>query len=244
MTAQLAGLMAILFAAQAVSAISGFGSTVIAVTVGAQLYSIPEILVMVLPISVLQSSLIAARNRGAIQWRLLGGEVLPLLGVGMAGGFLIAGRVGGEALRLGYGALILALALRELWVAARAAVAPAPLPRPVSAAFIGGAGVVHGIWASGGPLLVYSLGRRGLDKAAFRATLCVVWIALDSIFNARMAAAGAFTEDSLRATALLLPAALLGLWLGDRVHARIDERRFRLVTFGVLALAAIALLLR
>jgi uncharacterized membrane protein YfcA len=237
-------LVAILFAAQTVSAISGFGATVIVLTLGAHLYAIPEILVMVLPLSVVQSSMIAIRNRGAIRWRLLAAEVLPLLGAGMVIGFLIADRVGGDELRLGFGALILLLSLRELWVAWRSGGPGAPLPSPVSAGFIGTAGVVHGIWATGGPPLVYALGRRGLDKAAFRATLCVVWIVLDGIYNTRMAVAGRFTADTLQATALLLPAALAGLWLGDRLHHRIDERRFRLVTFSVLAVAATALLAR
>ncbi len=237
------GLMAIVFAAQTVSAISGFGATVIVLTVGAQLYAIPEILIMVLPLSVLQSSLIAARNHEAIQWRLLAREVLPLLGAGMVIGFVIAERIGGEALRLAFGGLILVLSLRELYVGWRGGGAGSPLPRPVSAGFIGAAGIVHGIWATGGPPLVYALGRRGLGKAAFRSTLCIVWIVLDSIYNTRMAIAGRFTADSLQHTAVLAPIALAGLYLGNRLHDRIDERRFRLLTFTVLALAAVALLL-
>src|SRR5687768_13270512 len=151
--------MAIVFAAQTVSAISGFGATVIVLTLGAQLYPIPEILIMVLPLSVLQSSLIALRNRQAIRWRLLGSEVLPLLGLGLAIGFVIADQVAGDALRLAFGGLILALSLRELWVGWRGGGAGSPLPRPVNAGFIGAAGVVHGIWATGGPPLVYALGR-------------------------------------------------------------------------------------
>src|SRR5687768_6775642 len=170
--------MAIVFAAQTVSAISGFGATVIVLTVGAQLYPIPAILIMVLPLSVLQSSLIAVRNHESIQWRLLVREVLPLLGAGLTVGFVIADQVGGEALRLAFGGLILALSLRELYVGWRGGTAGAPLPAPVNAGFIGTAGVIHGIWATGGPPLVYALGRRGLDKAAFRSTLCIVWIIL------------------------------------------------------------------
>ncbi len=235
-------LIAIVFAAQAVSAISGFGATVIVLTLGAHLYDIPSLLVMVLPLSLLQSVWIVARHPRAVRWRLLAVEVLPLMAIGLAAGFLLGGWLRGDLLRTLFAALVLALSLRELWVAWRERGPRAPLPAPVSAGFLTAAGVIHGIWATGGPPLVYALGRRGLDKAAFRATLCAVWIALDGAYNLRLAAAGSFDAASLRATALLLPAALIGLLAGDRLHARVDERRFRLLSFALLAVAAASLL--
>jgi hypothetical protein len=42
-----------------------------------------------------------------------------------------------------------------------------------------GAGLVHGMYTTGGPLLVYALGREGLSKHVFRSTVTAVWL----VFN-------------------------------------------------------------
>jgi len=235
-------LAGIVLVAQAAAAVSGFGATVIVLTLGAHLYAIPELLVMVLPLSLCQSLWIVSRHHRAIRWRLLAGEVLPLMGVGLAAGFLLSDQLDSGALRTAFAALVLVLSLRELWLGWRGTAGTMPLPRVAYGGFLVGAGVIHGIWATGGPPLVYALGRRGLDKTSFRSTLCMVWICLDSAYNTRLAIGGHFSRASLSSTAALLPAVVIGLWLGERLHARIDERRFRLFAFTLLALAAASLL--
>jgi uncharacterized membrane protein YfcA len=53
-------------------------------------------------------------------------------------------------------------------------------PRPLSTAqrwpilFLGG--VIHGLYSTGGPMVVYYLAREPIDKKAFRTTLAMVWL--------------------------------------------------------------------
>lgn len=113
-----------------------------------------------------------------------------------------------------------------------------------SAGALLGAGVVHGIYASGGPMLVYAIGREGLTKKVFRSTLSVVWILLNGILVVRFILGGVYVPNVLREVAFLVPAVPVGIVLGEWVHDRVDERRFKIGVLVLLVGAAISLIVR
>ena len=120
---------------------------------------------LVVPISFLQTGYILIRHRDAVDRGLLLGRVLPLMGLGMAFAFFLLTQVGGPWLGLAFGLMVLVLSSRDLHrLRMGSAVLDKPISRSASSAALLGAGVVHGIYASGGPLLVYAVGREGLDK--------------------------------------------------------------------------------
>jgi len=53
---------------------------------------------------------------------------------------------------------------------------------------------------------------------------------------------GLFTADTVRLSAWMLPALILGLWLGEKAHAAVDEKTFKIATWGILLLASLSLL--
>ena len=61
----------------------GFGSMLLAVTLGALLYPIPTIVPVLVCLSVAMTSVIVARNRQHIAWRVLLTRILPGMGIGM-----------------------------------------------------------------------------------------------------------------------------------------------------------------
>ena len=105
------------------------------------------------------------------------------------------------------------------------------------------AGLTHGLFASGGPLLVYALNGIRLDKGRFRATLVLVWFSLNSLLTLGFLISGDLARQGGHLLALV-PVVLLGIVLGEALHHRVDERRFRQVLFTVLLLAGVALLAR
>jgi uncharacterized membrane protein YfcA len=119
-----------------------------------------------------------------------------------------------------------------------------PISRSASAAALLGAGVIHGIYASGGPMLVYAIGREGLTKKVFRSTLSMVWIVLNLILIARFLLAGDYDREVGLDILLLVPTVPLGILVGEWVHHRIDERRFRMAVLVLLIAAAISLIVR
>ncbi|MBZ0252608.1 MAG: TSUP family transporter, partial [Candidatus Methylomirabilis sp.] len=125
---------------------------------------------------------------------------------------------------------------------------PPPPPRPISraavAVWLGIAGVIHGIWASGGPPLVYAISRLGIAKGTFRATLAALWFAMDAILLVNFLLQGAYDRTNLLRIALLLPLIPLSIRLGDALHHRVSERSFRIVIFALLLFAGAGLVLR
>jgi uncharacterized membrane protein YfcA len=139
----------------------------------------------------------------------------------------------------------LALSARDVRHLRSANAAPEkPISRPASVAALLGAGVIHGIYASGGPMLVYAIGREGLTKTAFRSTLSMVWIVLNVFLVARFLLAGDYDREAALDILLLVPTVPLGILLGEWVHHRIDERRFRMAVLALLVAAAISLIVR
>ena len=122
--------------------------------------------------------------------------------------------------------------------------APTGLRAVVSLVGVVGAGFVHGVFATGGPVLVWALGQQPLDKAAFRATLQVVWFTLNSVLMLTFLAEGRANASTLLGTATLLPTAGLGIAVGHWLHDRVDEVRFRTAVWGALTLASLPVMLR
>jgi uncharacterized membrane protein YfcA len=235
----------IVVAAYAVQTAIGFGSTLICVTFGAQLIGLQEVIHLVVPISFLQTGYIVIRHHDGIHWSLLLKRVLPLMAAGMGFAFVLLTRVGGPWLGLAFGLMVLALSSRDLHrLRVGSAVLDKPISQPASAAALFGAGVVHGIYASGGPLLVYAVGREGLDKRVFRSTLCMVWIVLNLILVARFVLAGDYDRSVMIEVLLLVPAVPIGVLLGEWIHHRVDERSFRIAVLLLLIAAAVSLIVR
>lgn len=225
-------------------AATGFGSIVIALTLGAQLYPVPDLLPLLVPLSVMLTTYIVIRNHHHVDRALLFGRVLPRMGVGLVLGLLIFVTISTAWLTTGLGVLVVAIAVIELWRSVSGAHAEA---RPLgSLQFTGvmvGAGIMQGAAASGGPMLVYALGRLGLPKQTFRASLAVVWLVLNVVLVASYVATGRLDAGTARYTALLVPVVLVALALGNWLHHRLDEDAFRKVVLALLGVAGVALVL-
>jgi uncharacterized membrane protein YfcA len=233
----------IVVGAYTVQTATGFGSTLICVTFGAQLIGLEEVVRLVVPISFLQTGYIVLRHRDGIDWSLLLRRVLPLMALGMGLAFYLLTQVDGPW--LAFGLIVLALSSRDLHrLCFGSTDLDRPIPRLASIAALFGAGVIHGIYASGGPMLVYALGREGLSKKGFRSTLSMVWILLNTILITRFVAAGDYHRKALLEVLMLAPAVPLGVVLGEWVHYRVDERSFKIAVLVLLIAAAMSLLVR
>lgn len=231
--------------AYAVQTAIGFGGMLVCLTFGAQFMGIQEVILLVVPLSFLQTGYIAFRDRDAIDSPLLFKRVLPLMGLGMVLAFLLLMRVGGPWLGLAFGLMVFVLSSRDLYrLRFASGVLDKPIPRAASATAIFGAGIVHGIYAAGGPLLVYAIGREGLGKKAFRSTLSMIWIVLNVILVARFILAGEYDRARIIRVLLLVPTVPAGVLLGEWVHNKVDERSFKVAVLVLLMAAAISLVVR
>ena len=235
----------VVVAAYTVQTATGFGAMLVCVTLGAQLIGLEKVIRLMVPLSFLQTGYIVIRHRDGIDWGLLLKRVLPLMTLGMVFAFLLLTQVGGPWLGLAFGVMVLTLSARDLHHLRSANVAlDKPISRPASVGALLSAGVIHGIYASGGPMLVYAIGREGLTKKVFRSTLSMVWIVLNVILIARFLLGGDYDREVGLDILLLVPTVPLGILVGEWVHHKIDERRFRMAVLVLLIAAAISLIVR
>lgn len=230
-----------IFIAFTLEAITGFGSIVIALALGAQLVPIEQLVPILSTLSVVMSAVMAWRHRHHIDRTLLLRTVLPGMVLGTALGYAAKPLLNAGLMRQSFGVLIVWFASRELW---RLRHAHAPVARPLwrSQMWVVLAGVTHGLFASGGPLLVYAASGMAIDKARFRATLVSVWLALNTGLTVAFWFDGRL-QPALPQAGAYLPVIAAGLALGDHLHQRVSEARFRWLTYVLLCVTGILLLL-
>ncbi len=112
---------------------------------------------------------------------------------------------------------------------------------PVAGFTGGAAGTMFGVGAP--PYAIY-LSRRFDDKGALRATLSNMVLFSTGIRATVFTVTGLMLADRLVAFALLVPFALAGLWVGNRIHGRISRATLQRVISGLVFLMGTSLLVR
>mgnify|MGYP000218076226 CR=1 FL=1 len=218
--------------AYTIEAITGFGSIVIALSLGALFLPIEVMLPVLVPLNIVMTGYLLFRHRDDVHWPTLLKLILPLMAVGTLLGYGLRPWLGDTQLRLLFGALIVWFAGRELLRMYRGLEA-VPHGNLWTRFWMLMAGITHGLFASGGPLLVYALTSVSLDKAAFRATLITVWFSLNSLLTLVFLFDGSLVP-ALPRVAMFLPLLIVGVVLGEYLHHRVNEQGFRKAVFVVL----------
>ena len=213
----------------------------VSVTLGTAMWTVPELTAMLIPLTTVQTVTIAVRHRQHVSWGLLFWRVFPWMGAGLVVSLALVGTDEQWWMRPLLGAMVLGLALRELWRARTGEVEAVRSPVAGNVALVIG-GLVHGVFATGGPALVWALGQEGLAKAPFRVTLTAVFVGVNTVMVGTFLARGQIDEASAIRTGLLFVPMVLGLVIGEWLHHRVDEVRFRLAVWAFLALAALPLI--
>lgn len=228
--------------AHAIETVLGFGGTVIALALGVHLIPLERLLVALVLLSFLQSAWLVARRFRHIRWQVLLGRILPIAGAGMALGIWCSRFLAGGSLKLILGGFVVTLAATELAWLWRGAPPTSQLPGALGAPLLVAGGFFHGLFASGGPLIVYYASRRLTDPLQFRATLSSLWLLLNAVMLASFFLQGRVIPSSLFLAALLLPSLALGTVVGHLVPVR--PKPFRAMTYSILLLSGAMLLIR
>ncbi|MBB3167707.1 sulfite exporter TauE/SafE family protein [Simiduia aestuariiviva] len=225
-----------------IEAMTGFGSIVIALSLGAIILPIDTLLPILVPLNLGLSGYLVINHRQHIQWPLLLKVIAPLMLLGTLVGIALRPTLGNQLLATLLAVLVAGFGARELWKARRN-ILERPHRRSVNQLLIAAAGITHGLFASGGPLLVFALAGNRLNKAQLRATLLTVWFSLNALLTCQFALQGQL-QSALSDIAIYLPLVVGGLFLGDYLHQRVSEHHFKQWVYGVLTVVGVLLLVR
>ena len=109
---------------------------------------------------------------------------------------------------------------------------------------LGLAGIVHGIFVSGGPLLIGYLTKRIQDKVSFRATISTVWVVLNTIILLDDIRSGLWNPELVKIQVASIPFLLAGMAVGSRLYAKMSQRLFMLIIYVLLFVSGISLLIK
>lgn len=225
-------LGALSFAAFTVQTIAGFGASLVIVGVGSLFLPVSHLVVVAVALSPIPTGYVLARHHQHIDKRLLLHEILPMAGIGVVVSLLfLAPWVSSPWVKPALGLWIMAGAGYDLLRLVRPdmLVNARPPSHYARRAWMFAAGLVHGMFATGGPALVYALSKTDIPKSALRSTLMTVWLTLNVglvvtfLLNGRLDIAG------LQHIALVLPAVALAIGVGEWAHHRIPSRPFKLL---------------
>jgi len=104
------------------------------------------------------------------------------------------------------------------------------------------AGFTSFVSHAGGPPAAVFLLSRGLEKTQYQATTVLVFWILNIVKFVPYAFLGIFTVETLTADLVLIPAALLGTWLGVYAHRVISQRAFFALTYVLLTVTGLKLI--
>lgn len=231
----------VLICAETVYVLFGFGAGLIAVGLLAVfLPEIRDVVVLLLLINLPIELWVVTRARRQVSWR----GVLAIC-LGVAVGIPLGTRVlqaGESTLILVMLGIFLVVAGTGFMIAPRHRVVRWPRWSAPPVGLLGG--LLTGIFGTGGPplILYYQLG--GANKAAFRGNLMAIFLLMAFLRVPSYAVAGLITAPRLWSALAVLPAVLLGAWLGNRIHLRLAEDTFRRLVSVALVVLGIFILLR
>lgn len=106
------------------------------------------------------------------------------------------------------------------------------------------AGLVHGMFVCGGPLLVIYASDKMKDKQEFRVTVSSVWIVLNSIIMFSDIQSGYFNSNLLVLLVISIAILFLSLLVGNKIFNRMNKTVFMVVTYILMGISGASLLFK
>ena len=217
---------------------AGFGFGLFSMGILTTMMPVADAVVLLAVLTLGSSAINLWTVRTSVPWRETLPVVLSALPASLLGVALLES-LDAETLRTGVAAMILAGCAVALWTPARPL-----LDRPLPGAYIAGgvSGVFGGALNMGGPpIVLYSL-LRGWQKAEIKGLMSAFFVTTGLLRLILYTATQIAKPAAIRQAIVMIAPAMLAVYVGTRVFARMDDRIFRYAVTGLLALLAARIL--
>lgn len=227
----------IVFLANVVEGITGFAGTMLAMPAAMLLIGVDEAKIILNIVAIFVSSNIAVRNYRDMD-KKQAVKISLLMFLGMAAGLYLYRILPARILMSAYGGLLILAALCGLFRKKERS-----LPAGALICVVLLAGIIHGMFLSGGSLLVIYAVAVLKEKSVIRATLAPVWVVLNGSMLIQNIAEGAVNAEILRLTGWCVIPVIIALYLGQLLHKRMKQEFFVKLTYVLLIISGITLLI-
>lgn len=226
----------ILFTANVIQAITGFVGTLLAMPLSMMLIGVHEAKVILNIMAVLSCLILASKSRKHIQPKILL-NIIAWMAVGMVFGIWIFEHLSLNILLPFYAIMIILIALKKLLIKNEIKMSKWMLNGVLLAA-----GIIHGMFVAGGALLVVYASTVLKNKENFRATVAAVWVVLNTGLMISDFVQGYMTPGVIKMAGISILPLLLAIYVGNKIHERIDQKVFMKITYALLLASGISIL--
>jgi uncharacterized protein len=230
---------AALFIGVSKTAIGGLG--MVSVAIFANLLPAREASGFVLPLLICGDVVAVASYRQHTQWKHLA-RLFPWTALGVLVGWLALGRIDDRQASVLIGAIILVMVAIHLWRRRRGDVDPAKIGFGFAVTMGVLAGFTTLVANAAGPLMAIYLLAMRLPKLEYVGTAAVFFFLFNLFKVPFMVNLELIDARSVTGNLVLAPAVFLGAWIGRKILARIDQKRFEQLALALSALAGLKLL--
>ena len=234
----------VVFIANIFQGITGFAGTVLAMPASLFLvgYGVAKPILNVF--GFLSGIYVFAGNRKHVETHILT-KILCIMGAGVIGGIVIKSMVDIHArwLYIVLGIFVCMVACYGVFAGKRET-AEVPSNGLLDGGLLLIAGLIHGIFVCGGPLVITYLTKNLPDKTKFRATISTVWIVFNGVIMISDIFAGAFTLPVLLQLCIATPFLFGGMYVGSKLVQKMDQSFFMKLTYVLLLLSGLSLLIK
>ena len=227
----------IVLAAFTVQSLTGFGGPLIAMPLGISAVGLATAKPVVTLCAWLSAAIVALKNRKDIVYP----ELFKMTGtmlVFMLAGLWLFKNVQMDFLQVIYGIIVMCIGVKKLFFPS-----DKPMPKWVSPLAICLAGVMQGLFVSGGSFLViYAVGAIP-EKQQFRATLSGVWALLNIFLLGSYFFDGSFTQPVITSSLLSLIPLTAAVVCGSLLAGKLNQKVFLKVAYILLIVSGAVLLI-
>ncbi|MGL5988247.1 sulfite exporter TauE/SafE family protein [Cetobacterium sp.] len=230
--------LVVVFLTNIIQGITGFAGTVLAMPPGIFLQGIDTAKMVLNMLGILSSIWIVAISYKDINWSEVK-KILIFMIVGVIVGTKLFKMLPLGFLLRGYAIFIILMALKGIFVKREI---KTPEWFLIGVIFL--AGIIHGMFVSGGPLIMVYVAKKLKTKSSFRATLAIVWIVLNSYLALSHFNHGLFTEVNIKLFGLSIFPFALGMIGGNILHYKMSQASFLKLSYVLLSISGMALLVK
>lgn len=210
----------------------GFAGNVLALSVLSFFIDIKELVPMVLLIGTVLSSAILISDRKSFSSKTLLTMIIPAT-PGIIIGSLLLGYVSSEVLMTIFSIFLILISLYSL--------KEYKIPPTLEKVLLFFSGFIHGIIGTGGPSAV-SVMKNKLTKSELRTNFAAFFIFLNLLRGTQYVLQGTYTLNDIFKYWWLAFPVLIAVWIGQHIHAKISEKRFKQITSIILLIIGLYLL--
>lgn len=218
-------------AANIIQAVTGFAGGPLAMPPSIALVGVNDAKAAITLILWIATTVVTVQNIKYINWKQLG-IMLAFMIVGMLGGLWLFDVLPVNTLMMVYGIIVVLIGLKKLLLPSNK-----KMPVPWNYAALLMAGVMQGMFTSGGPFLVLYAADAIKEKKEFRATVSTIWTVLNIYMIFKMFRGGMYTSYVCGLSAASILPVFLGIFIGNRINKKINQQAFLKLVYVLLIIS-------